>query len=130
MRSSAEIGFDPDMTLQDLEGIDHLYILSPPTAEFADPRRSPAKLRWLDRTGVTTGCLLGRVIPVGTYGLLEGKACSVHWCYEAAFQGGFPERRGARGDDPARGPPHHGQRSRGGLRLMLRLDRERLGRDS
>ena len=46
VRPSAEIGFDPDVTLQDLEGIDHLYLLSPPTAEFSDPRRSPAKLRW------------------------------------------------------------------------------------
>ena len=32
VRSSAEIGFEPDVTLQDLEAVDHLYLLSPPTA--------------------------------------------------------------------------------------------------
>ena len=45
VRSSAEIGFDPDETLQKTEGLDHLYLLAPPTAEFADPRRSPARQR-------------------------------------------------------------------------------------
>lgn len=53
VRSSAEIGFDPDVTLQAAEALDQLFLLSPPTAQFADPRRSPARLRWLDRTGVT-----------------------------------------------------------------------------
>ena len=96
VRSSAEIGFEPDVTLQDLEGVDHLYLLSPPTAEFADPRRSPARLRWLDRTGVTLGAFSGGIFPLARAGLMEGRPCSVHWCYEAAFKAEFPERRGQR----------------------------------
>ncbi|RYI15371.1 MAG: AraC family transcriptional regulator, partial [Acetobacteraceae bacterium] len=90
VRSSADIGFEPDVTLQDLETVDHLYLLSPPTAAFADPRRSPAKLRWLDRTGVTLGAFSGGIFPLARAGLLDARACSVHWCYEAAFKADFP----------------------------------------
>ena len=90
VRSSAEIGFEPDVTLQDLEGVDQLYLLSPPTAQFADPRRSPARLRWLDRTGVVLGAFSGGIFPLARAGLMEGRPCSVHWCYEAAFKADFP----------------------------------------
>lgn len=90
VRCSAEIGFDPDETLQDAEGLDHLYLIAPPTAGFADPRRSPARLRWLDRTGVTLGAFSGGIFPLARAGLMEGRACSVHWCYEAAFKAEFP----------------------------------------
>ena len=76
VRSSAEIGFEPDVTLTDLEAVDHIYLLSPPTAEYADPRRSPAKLRWLDRTGVTLGAFSGGIFPLARAGLLEGRPCS------------------------------------------------------
>jgi transcriptional regulator GlxA family with amidase domain len=91
VRSSADIGFDPDETLQDAEGLDHLYLLAPPTAVFADPRRSPARLRWLDRTGITLGAFSGGIFPLARAGLMEGRASSVHWCYEAAFKAEFPE---------------------------------------
>ncbi|HLQ18825.1 MAG TPA: GlxA family transcriptional regulator [Tabrizicola sp.] len=129
VRSSAAIGFDPDVTLADLDSIDHLYLLSPPTAEFADPRRSPAKLRWLDRTGVTLGAFSGGIFPLARAGLLEGKACSVHWCYEAAFKADFPAveareitilREGRRTTASGAGAVFD---------LMLRLIEERLGRD-
>ena len=90
VRSSAEIGFDPDVTLQEAEGLDHLYLLSRPTAAFADPRRSPARLRWLDRTGVTLGAFSGGIFPLARAGLMEGRPSSVHWCYEAAFKADFP----------------------------------------
>jgi AraC family transcriptional regulator, glycine betaine-responsive activator len=90
VRSSAQIGFEPDATLQDLEGVDQLYLLSPPTAQFADPRRSPARLRWLDRTGVVLGAFSGGIFPLARAGLMEGRPCSVHWCYEAAFKADFP----------------------------------------
>ena len=90
VRSSAEIGFDPDVTLQELEGVDQLYLISPPTAEFGDPRRSPARLRWLDRTGVILGAFSGGIFPLARAGLMEGRSCSVHWCYEAAFKADFP----------------------------------------
>lgn len=49
VRSSAEVRFEPDVTLAEAEGMDQLYILAPPTATFADARHSPARLRWLDR---------------------------------------------------------------------------------
>jgi transcriptional regulator GlxA family with amidase domain len=90
VRSSAEIGFYPDETLQKSEGLDHLYLLAPPTAQFTDPRRSPARLRWLDRTGITLGAFSGGIFPLARAGLMEGRTCSVHWCYEAAFKAEFP----------------------------------------
>jgi AraC family transcriptional regulator, glycine betaine-responsive activator len=129
VRSSAEIGFDPDVTLQDVEGLDHLYLISPPTAEFADARRSPARLRWLDRTGVTLGAFSGGIFPLARAGLMEGRPCSVHWCYEAAFKADFPAvdareatilREGRRVTVSGAGAVFD---------LMLRLIEERLGRD-
>ena len=129
VRSSAEIGFEPDVTLHNLEGFDQLYLLSPPTATFADPRRSQARLRWLDRTGMTLGAFSGGIFPLARAGLLEGRQCSVHWCYEAAFKADFPAvdardvailRDGRRITASGSGAVFD---------LMLRLIEERLGRD-
>ncbi|MDQ2066198.1 helix-turn-helix domain-containing protein [Xinfangfangia sp. CPCC 101601] len=129
VRSSAEIGFDPDVTLQDVAGLDQLYLLAPPDAEFADPRRSPARLRWLDRTGVTLGAFSGGIFPLARAGLMEGRGCAVHWCYEAAFKAEFP-------DVTALETAIHTERRRNTVAgsgavfdLMLRLVEERLGRD-
>jgi transcriptional regulator GlxA family with amidase domain len=91
VRSSAEVRFEPDVTLADLAGVDHLYLISPPTAEFVDPRQSPARLRWLERTGLTLGAFSGGIFPLARAGLMEGRGCSVHWCYEAAFKAEFPD---------------------------------------
>ncbi len=91
VRSSAEVRFEPDVTLAEAEGLDQLYLLAPPTAEFADPRHSPARLRWLDRTGLTLGAFSGGIFPLARAGLMEGRGCSVHWCYEAAFKAEFPD---------------------------------------
>lgn len=88
---SAGIGFQPHATLQEAEELDHLYLLAPPMAEFADPRRSPARLRWLDRRGLTLGAFSGGIFPLARSGLMAGRACSVHWCYDAAFRAEFPE---------------------------------------
>jgi transcriptional regulator GlxA family with amidase domain len=129
VRSSAEIGFDPDETLAETEGLDHLYLIAPPTAEFADPRRSPARLRWLDRTGITLGAFSGGIFPLARAGLMEGRSCSVHWCYEAAFKAEFPEvtpseqtilRERRRNTVSGAGAVFD---------LMLKLIEERLGRD-
>lgn len=129
VRSSAEIGFEPDQTLQEAEGLDHLYLISPPTAAFVDPRRSPARLRWLDRTGVILGGFSGGIFPLARAGLMEGRPCSVHWCYEAAFKADFPNvdareaailREGRRITVSGAGAVFD---------LMLRLIEERLGRD-
>lgn len=129
VRSSADIGFDPDVTLQDLEGVDQLYILSPPTAAFADPRRGPARLRWLDRMGVTLGAFSGGIFPLARAGLMEGRPCSVHWCYEAAFKADFPEVE-ARETAILRDRRRITASGAGAVfDLMLRLIEERLGRD-
>ncbi len=129
VRASAEIGFEPDVTLADLEAVDHLYLLSPPTAEFADPRRSPAKLRWLDRTGVTLGAFSGGIFPLARAGLLEGRPCSVHWCYEAAFKADFPAVEAREVTILREGRRITASGAGAVFDAMLRLIEERLGRD-
>ena len=129
VRSSAEIGFEPDVTLTDLEAVDHIYLLSPPTAEYADPRRSPAKLRWLDRTGVTLGAFSGGIFPLARAGLLEGRPCSVHWCYEAAFKADFPGVEAREVTILREGRRITASGAGAVFDLMLRLIEERLGRD-
>jgi transcriptional regulator GlxA family with amidase domain len=129
VRSSAEIGFAPDVLLQDVEGVDQLYLLSPPTAEFSDPRRSPARLRWLDRTGVTLGAFSGGIFPLARSGLMEGKPCSVHWCYEAAFKADFPLVVAREAAILREGRRITASGAGAVFDLMLRLIEERLGRD-
>jgi AraC family transcriptional regulator, glycine betaine-responsive activator len=109
--------------------MDHLYILSPPTAEFSDPRRSPAKLRWLDRTGVTLGAFSGGIFPLARAGLMEGKPCSVHWCYEAAFKADFPSIEAREVTILREGRRITASGAGAVFDLMLRLIEERLGRD-
>ncbi len=129
VRSSAEIGFEPDTNLQEAEGLDHLYLLSPPTAQFADPRRSPARLRWLDRTGVTLGAFSGGIFPLARAGLMDGRACSVHWCYEAAFRADFPGVEAREAAILSEGRRITVSGAGAVFDLMLRLIEERLGRD-
>ena len=129
VRSSAEIGFDPDVTLETVEGLDHLYLLSPPTAIFADPRRSPARLRWLDRTGVVLGAFSGGIFPLARTGLMEGRASSVHWCYEAAFKAEFPGVEARQVTTLREGRRITASGAGAVFDLMLRLIEERLGRD-
>ncbi len=126
--ASAEILFQPDQTLHESESFDHLYLLGPPTARFADPRRSPARLRWLERLGVTLGAFSGGIFPLAETGLLDGRVCSVHWCYEAAFRAAYPavivsNRTIVRGNrrNTASG-------AAAVFDLMLELIKERLGR--
>lgn len=90
VRSSADVRFEPDVVLAECAGIEQLYLLSPPTGRFADPRRSQARLRWLDRTGVTLGAFSGGIFPLARAGVMQGRPCSVHWCYESAFKAEFP----------------------------------------
>ena len=91
VRSSAEVRFEPDLALPNCGALDHLYVLSPPNGQFADHRKCAARLRWLDRNGVTLGAFSGGIFPLARAGLLEGRGCSVHWCYEAAFKAEFPK---------------------------------------
>ncbi len=129
VRSSAEIGFDPDETLLETEGLDHLYLLAPPTAVFADPRRGPARLRWLDRTGVTLGAFSGGIFPLARAGLMEGRSCSVHWCYEAAFKAEFPAVEASESAILCARRRNTVSGAGAVFDLMLRLIEERLGRD-
>jgi transcriptional regulator GlxA family with amidase domain len=128
VKSSAEVRFEPDMTLADCADVDQLYLLSPPTGQFADARQSPAKLRWLDRTGVVLGAFSGGIFPLARAGLMENRGCSVHWCYETAFKAEFPKvvpseavilREKRRNTASGAGAVFD---------LMLRLIEERLGR--
>lgn len=129
VRSSAEIGFEPDITLAEADGLDHLYLISPPTAGFSDPRRSPAKLRWLDRTGVTLGAFSGGIFPLARAGLMEGRPCSVHWCYEAAFKADFPSVESREVTILREGRRITASGAGAVFDAMLRLIEERLGRD-
>ena len=130
VRSSAEVRFTPDRLLDDAMGIDQIYLLSPPTGAFADPRHAPAVLRRLDRAGLTIGGFSGGIFPLARTGLLAGHACSVHWCYEAAFKAEFPAIA-AHETVIIRDRRRFTASGAGAVfDLMLRLIEERLGRDT
>ncbi len=128
VRSSAEVRFEPDVTLADCDGLDHLYILSPPNGGFADPRHGQARLRWLERTGVVLGAFSGGIFPLARAGLMEGKGCSVHWCYEAAFKAEFPKVEASEAVILRDGRRITASGAGAVFDLMLRLIEERLGR--
>ena len=89
--SSAQVVFDPDVTLAAAEGIDYVFLLSSPTAVFADRKAAEGQLRRLVRHGTAVGGVSGGVFPLARSGLLQGHAVAVHWCYEAAFAQEFPD---------------------------------------
>ena len=91
VRSSADVRFDPDVTLAEVSGLDSLFLLSAPGSAFLDPRGTPARLRWLARRGLTLGAFSGGLFPLCRAGLMQGHRASVHWCYDAAFGTEFPE---------------------------------------
>jgi transcriptional regulator GlxA family with amidase domain len=128
VRSSADVRFEPDAVLAEATGLDQLFLLSPPTARFADPRRSAARLRWLDRTGVTLGAFSGGIFPLARAGLLDGQGCSVHWCYEAAFKAEFPRVRASEAAILREGRRITVSGAGAVFDLMLRLIEEQLGR--
>lgn len=90
VQASANVWFEPDMSLDDCGKLDHLFILSGPSAQFESQQKSNGTLRKLARHGVSMGAVSGGVFPLARAGLLDGHVCSVHWCYEAAFAGEFP----------------------------------------
>jgi len=91
VQSSAQVGFDPDCTLNDLENCDAIYVLSSPVGFFQHKTQSNGSLRRLARSGVTVGAFSGGVFPLAHSGLLTGQKCSVHWVYEAAFKNQFAD---------------------------------------
>ncbi|MGL4312133.1 MAG: GlxA family transcriptional regulator [Paracoccaceae bacterium] len=128
VRSSADLRFEPDVTLAQCPDLDQLYLLSPPTGSFADLRRSPARLRWLDRTGVAIGAFSGGIFPLARAGLMEGRRCSVHWCYDAAFKAEFPKVQASEAVILREGRRITASGAGAVFDLMLRLIEERLGR--
>ncbi|WP_299554379.1 GlxA family transcriptional regulator [uncultured Tateyamaria sp.] len=89
--SSARIGLEPDMALADLDPIDLLFVLGAPNSLFANANAGNGALRRLDRHGGILGAISGGVFVLARSGLVAGHKCSVHWCYEAAFRGEFPD---------------------------------------
>ncbi len=130
VRSSAEVRFTPDQRLDAVAGLDQLYLLSPPTGHYADARHSQGVLRRLDRAGVTLGAFSGGIFPLARAGVMAGHACSVHWCYEAAFKAEFPQIT-AHETVILRDRRRITASGAGAVfDLMLRLIEERLGRDT
>ena len=128
VRSSANVRFDTDTTLAEASGLDALICLSPPYAHFTDPRRSEAVLRLLARRGVTLGGFSGGVFPLMRAQAMGGHCPSVHWCYEGAWAGEFPDEPTSRNAIQR----EHGRITVSGagavFDLMLRAIQERLGR--
>ncbi len=91
VRSSAGVSFEPDMALSQAQGPDHLFLLSPPMAQFSNPKAGYGALRTLGRHGTILGGVSGGVFPLVRSGVMAGQMVSVHWCYEAAFRSEFPE---------------------------------------
>lgn len=90
VEASAKVWFEPDLVLDDCDGLEHLFLLSGPSSKFVEPVTSDGKLRKLARHGAVIGAVSGGVFPLARSGLLEGHTASVHWCYEAAFATEFP----------------------------------------
>ena len=130
VRSSAEVRFDVDMALNDVSELDDLYLLSPPVAEFADPRKGFAALRRLNRAGMVLGAFSGGIFPLVRSGVMAGRKCSVHWCYEAAFKAEFPGIEASRSAIVRGGRRATVSGAGAVFDLMLRLIEETLGRDT
>lgn len=89
--ASALVWFDPSVALCDAPDFDYLFLLSPPMGKFTQEKRSNGNLRALGRHGTVLGGISGGVFPLARSGALHGHTCSVHWCYDAAFEDEFPE---------------------------------------
>lgn len=89
--SSAGVAFEPDCALSADLKTDLLFLLSGPQAVPQNPSHANGMLRTMDRHGTVLGGISGGVFPLVRAGVMEGYRCSVHWCYEAAFRGEFPQ---------------------------------------
>jgi transcriptional regulator GlxA family with amidase domain len=128
VRSSAQVRFDTDQMLAEAQGLDALACLSPPDARFADPRRSEAALRLLGRRGVTLAGFSGGVFPLMRAQALGGHRPSVHWCYEGAWAGEFPDKETSRNAIQREAGRITVSGAGAVFDLMLRVIEEQLGR--
>lgn len=128
VRSSAEVRFDIDVTLDTGPEVDALLFLSSPTSDFQNHRHASAQIRRLDRGGMILGGFSGGIFPLVRSGVMQGHAVSVHWCYEAAFNAEFPDTE-ASASVILRGRRRLTASGAGAVfDLMLHLIEERLGR--
>lgn len=91
VQASANVAFEPDLALADCDNLEQLFLLSGPSSRFANPTSAEGKLRKMARHGMVMGAVSGGIFPLARAGLLAGHTTSVHWCYEAAFAGEFPD---------------------------------------
>ncbi len=128
--SSAAVVFDPDQKLADADGVDYLFLLSSPTADFIDRKMGEGHLRRFARHGTSVGGVSGGVFPLARSGLLAGHPVSVHWCYEAAFAQEFPDLQMSN-DVIVFDPPRYTVAgAAAAFDLMLHFIEERLGADT
>ncbi|MDE2445484.1 MAG: helix-turn-helix domain-containing protein [Alphaproteobacteria bacterium] len=129
VRSSADVRFEPDVSLSQVDALHHLYLIAPPNAAYADPKGSPARLRWLERKGMVLGAFSGGIFPLARAGVMAGHKCSVHWCYEAAFKAEFPKVEASEVVILREKQRTTASGAGAVFDLMLHLIEERLGRD-
>lgn len=91
VQASAEVWFHPDHALDDCDDLDQLFLLSGPSSQFKDPKKSNGILRKLARHGMTMGAVSGGIFPLARAGLLDQVTTSVHWCYKMAFEAEFAD---------------------------------------
>ena len=118
------------MTVADLAGVDDLFLISPPTGQFANQKRGFAALRRLNRAGMVLGGFSGGIFPLVRSGVMGARKCSVHWCYEAAFKAEFPQVEASRSAIVRDGRRTTASGAGAVFDLMLRLVEETLGRDT
>ena len=93
VRSSAGVSFEPDMALGQAEKPDHLFLLSPPMAQFSNPKAGYGALRTLGRHGTILGGVSGGVFPLVRSGVMAGQVVSVHGAMRRRFARSFQKLR-------------------------------------
>ena len=89
VEASANVAFETDGKIEEIENLDALILLSPPNADFINSR-SVGVIRRLERHGCTIGAVSGGVFLLAKAKVRPNIRYSVHWCYAAAFTNQFP----------------------------------------
>ena len=89
VEASANVAFETDGKIEEIEKLDALILLSPPNADFINSR-SVGVIRRLERHGCTIGAVSGGVFLLAKAKVRPSIRYSVHWCYAAAFTNQFP----------------------------------------
>ena len=89
VEASANVAFETDGKIEEIEKLDALILLSPPNADFINSR-SVGLIRRLERHGCTIGAVSGGVFLLAKAKVRPNIRYSVHWCYAAAFTNQFP----------------------------------------